>query len=253
MYLSVCGFQTKPSSLLLNKKTGIVGRLIPNTLKMIILMMWKVFDIVTLVNPIFMHLHNHRWAFTDWVVLTHWGRVTHICVRKLTIIGLDNGLLPGRCQAISLTTNAAILLIRKLGTNSIEILNTILTFSFKKMHLKMLAAKWRPFFLGVNVLCKVYAYPPACDMPLFKLWRDGDYHWCMCASGHYSVIAVFPKHQIETSHRYWPFVRGIPRSPVDSPHKYQWCGVWCFLWSAAEQTMETPVIWDAIALIIAPL
>ena len=29
-------------------------------------------------------------------VLTHWGRVTHICVSKLTIIGSDNGLSPGR-------------------------------------------------------------------------------------------------------------------------------------------------------------
>ena len=27
--------------------------------------------------------------------LTHWGRVTYICVSKLTIIGSDNGLLPG--------------------------------------------------------------------------------------------------------------------------------------------------------------
>ena len=24
--------------------------------------------------------------------------------------------------------------------------------------------------------------------------------------------------------RYWPFVRGIHRSPVNSPHKGQWCG-----------------------------
>ena len=32
--------------------------------------------------------------------LTDWGRVTHICVRKLTIIGSDNGLSPGRRQAI---------------------------------------------------------------------------------------------------------------------------------------------------------
>ena len=27
-------------------------------------------------------------------ILTHWGRVTHICVSKLTIIGSDNGLAP---------------------------------------------------------------------------------------------------------------------------------------------------------------
>ena len=32
--------------------------------------------------------------------LTHWGRVTHICVGKLSIIGSDNGLSPGRRQAI---------------------------------------------------------------------------------------------------------------------------------------------------------
>ena len=29
------------------------------------------------------------------------------------------------------------------------------------------------------------------------------------------------RHQIENFPRYWPFVRGIHRSPVDSPHKGQ--------------------------------
>ena len=42
--------------------------------------------------------------------LTHWGRVTHICVSKLTIIDSDNGLLPDRRQAI-IWTNAGLLLI----------------------------------------------------------------------------------------------------------------------------------------------
>ena len=32
--------------------------------------------------------------------LTHWGRVTHICVGKRIIIGSDNGLSPDRRQAI---------------------------------------------------------------------------------------------------------------------------------------------------------
>ena len=32
--------------------------------------------------------------------LTHWGRVTLICVSKLTIIGSDNRVSPGRLQAI---------------------------------------------------------------------------------------------------------------------------------------------------------
>ena len=40
--------------------------------------------------------------FTDIYLissLTHQGRVTHICVNKLTIIGSDNGLSPDRRQA----------------------------------------------------------------------------------------------------------------------------------------------------------
>ena len=83
--------------------------------------------------------------------LTHWGRVTHICVSDLTIIGSDNGLSPGRRQAI-IWSNAGILLIRTLGTNFSEILSAIHTFSFKKMHLKMSSAKWRLFRLGLNEL-----------------------------------------------------------------------------------------------------
>ena len=68
--------------------------------------------------------------------LTHWGRLMHICIGKLTIIGSDNGLSPGRPQAI-IWTNDGILLIGPLGTNFSEILIEIHTFSFKKMHLKM--------------------------------------------------------------------------------------------------------------------
>ena len=83
--------------------------------------------------------------------LTHWGRVTHICIGNLTTIGSDNGLSPGRRQAI-IWTKAGILLIWPLGTNFSEILIGIQTFSFKKMHLKMSSAKCRPFCLGLNVL-----------------------------------------------------------------------------------------------------
>ena len=72
--------------------------------------------------------------------ITHWGRVTHICVSKLSILGSDNGLSPGRRQAI-IWTNAEILLIGTLGTNLSEILSEIHAFSFKKMHLKMSSAK----------------------------------------------------------------------------------------------------------------
>ena len=63
----------------------------------------------------------------------------------------SNSRSPGRRQAI-IWTSAGILLIWTLGTNFSEILSEIHAFSFKKMHLKMSSAKWRPFCLGLNVL-----------------------------------------------------------------------------------------------------
>ena len=98
------------------------------------------------------------WCHIDG--LTHWGRVTHICVSKLTIIGSDNGLSPGRRQAI-IWTNAGILLIRTLGTNFSEIPGKIHSFSFKKKHLKMSSAKRRLFSLGLNELTHL----PLDEMP----------------------------------------------------------------------------------------
>ena len=98
--------------------------------------------------------------------LTHWGRVTHICVSKLAIIASDNALSPGRRQAI-IWNIAGILSIELLETNFSEILIEILTFSFKKMRLKVSSAKWRPFCLGLNVLTESH---------------DGLVYWCIYAS-----------------------------------------------------------------------
>ena len=99
----------------------------------------------------------YRWEKTihKFTLLTHWGRVMHICVGKLTIIGLDNGLSPGRHPAI-IRTNAGILLI---GTNFSEILSEIHPFSFKKMHLKMSSGRWRQFYLGLNMLTQSSLVP----------------------------------------------------------------------------------------------
>ena len=71
------------------------------------------------------------WALIDGYSkprITHWGRVTHICVGKLTITGSDNGLSPWRRQAV-IWTNAEILLIELLGTKLSEILFKIDAFS----------------------------------------------------------------------------------------------------------------------------
>ena len=77
--------------------------------------------------------HWHWGSRRIRVKLTHWGWVTHICISIPTIIGSDNGLSPGRRHAI-IWANAGILSIWPLGTNFIEILIEIHTFSVKKMH-----------------------------------------------------------------------------------------------------------------------
>ena len=106
--------------------------------------------------------HNTAWACSDtwWTIrrfpcnstlITHWGRVKHICVGNLTTIGSDNGLMPGRRQAI-ICTNAGILLTGPWGRNFSEILIEINIFSFKKMHLKMSSGNWRQFCLSLDVI-----------------------------------------------------------------------------------------------------
>ena len=80
-----------------------------------------------------------------------------------THIGSDNGLSPGRRQAI-IWTSAGILLIGPLWTNFSEILIRMWIFSFKEMQLKMSSAKCRPFCLGLNVLKK-------CNLPPFPFQK----------------------------------------------------------------------------------
>ena len=69
-------------------------------------------------------------------LLIHWGRVMYICISKLAIIGSDNGLSPGRRQAL-IWTNARILLIGPLRKKKCsEILIKTYIFSLKKSILK---------------------------------------------------------------------------------------------------------------------
>ena len=81
--------------------------------------------------------------------LTHWGRVTHICISKIIIIGSGKGLSPDQCQTI-IWTNAGILLIWPLGINFSETLIEINILPFKKMHFKMSSAKLSLFRLGLS-------------------------------------------------------------------------------------------------------
>ena len=147
--------------------------------------------------------------------LTHWGRVTHIC-----IIGPDKGLAPGRRQAI-IWTNAGTLLAGPLGTHVSEILIEIYTFSFRKMHLKISSGKWRPFCLGLNAL--LWPLDVLDGLPILNIHYN-DVIMTTIASQITSLTVVYSivysdadqrKHQSSAS---LAFVRGIHRGPVNSPH-----------------------------------
>ena len=106
------------------------------------------------------HLYIRPIEYLLKMTLTHWGRVTHVCVSKLTIIGSNNGLSPGRSQAI-IWTNAGILLIRTLGTNFSEMLSEILTVLSKKNAFE-------------RVVCEIAAIlsRPQCVDILWNMWDN---------------------------------------------------------------------------------
>ena len=135
-------------------------------------LMVPVFDLMNTVSHVCLR-DTRDYLTAGFGRLIHWGHVTHIRVSKLTIIGSDNGLSPGRRQAI-ICTNAGILLIGPWGTNFSEILAEIITFSFKQMYLKVSSAKWRPFCLCLNVLIKPALIANRCSpLPWSTLpWYD---------------------------------------------------------------------------------
>ena len=114
-------------------------------------------------------------------ILTHWGRVTHICVSKQTIIGPDNGLSPDR-------NNAGLLLIGPLGTKFSEIVIEIRIFSFKKMGLNVSSAKWWPFCLGLNVFMLCLNQKPA----ILKPRRQYLINLIACRAGNTKVSLFLP-------------------------------------------------------------
>ena len=62
----------------------------------------------------------------------------------------------------------------------------------------------------------------------FLSWRVNELFYPMCVNG--ADDRFYHDDVIQWKHfpRYWPFVRGIHRSPVNSPHKGQWRGALMF-------------------------
>ena len=97
--------------------------------------------------------------------------MTHRYISNLIIIGSDNGLSPGQCQAI-IWTNAGILLIRTWGTNFSEILSEIYTYFIQENAFE-------------NVVCEmsvILSRPQVLSKPSRRRWLETPSHslWRHC-------------------------------------------------------------------------
>ena len=91
-------------------------------------------------------LHSHM----SNVALTHWGRVTYLCVNKLTIIGSDNGFVawPVPSHYISQRWN----IVHWTLSNKLHWKVNRNSLVFIQEHMRMSSGKCWPFCLGPNVL-----------------------------------------------------------------------------------------------------
>ena len=78
--------------------------------------------------------------------LTHWGRVTHICVNRLTILGSDMACRLAGAKPLSL--NQCWNIVNSNLRNKLQ---------WNHRHLKMSSAKSCPFCLGLSVLKRTLA------------------------------------------------------------------------------------------------
>ena len=91
----------------------------------------------------------------------------------------------------------------------------------------MSIAKWRPLWVGLNgltlIVC-IYAH----DLLNFGIYIFGMIYICWPVDKF--KVSRFHDDDIKWKHfpRYWPFVWGIHRSPVNSPHKGHWRGALVF-------------------------
>ena len=142
--------------------------------------------------------------------LTHWGRVTHICVSKLTIIGSDNGLSPGRRQAI-IWTNDGILLIWALGTHFSEVLIEIQTFSFwtkmfESVVCEMAAIWFRPQWVnGCDEV--IWAFHPVYPPVVSLTTEDQTFVWIQWWFGPFRInFLIWNSHLALPTNRYYVYV-----------------------------------------------
>ena len=122
----------------------------------------------------------------------------------------------------------------------------------------------------ILVIAHVKVYPSGC---ILDVWRFlFIFRWVNTNSKHSSKSCAPKRHVLWWHHqmihtyddiikckhfsRYWPFVRVMHWSPVNSPHDDQWHGALKFSLICAwrnRSASNAPVIWDAIVLIMTSL
>ena len=131
-----------------------------------------------LIVPLWMLWHKivHSFGFLSsllsYCVLIEWGCLGWSRIYALlnrVSIGSENGLSPVWRQAIT-RTNTGLLLIRLLETNFSEIWIGIISFSFKKIHLKMLSAKMAAILSRGDELTNCGLVMPYGDLELGQHW-----------------------------------------------------------------------------------
>ena len=131
--------------------------------------------------------------------LTHWGGVTLMCISKLSIIGSDHSLLPGRRHAM-IWTKAGIMLIGPLGKNSVKPWSKFIHFHSQKWIWKCCLRKGG--YLHYNdVRSKMGSRITSLAIVYSTVYSGADQR----------------KHQSSGS---LAFVWGSHRWPVNSPHKW---------------------------------
>ena len=147
---------------------------------------WQTLTDYTMVFRIFIFYNMHAYLlyfihlllYYDFIGLlryictyafTHWGRKTHICIREHASTGSDNGLSPGRRQAI-IWTIAGILSIGPSGTNFCEMSVDIYTLLSKNNTSKMSSGEAGQF-----------VFAPICKSSLTGTWAIlwlARWKWC---------------------------------------------------------------------------
>ena len=130
-----------------------------------------------------MHMEKTGWVCLSTNLLTQWGQVKHICVGKLTIIGSDNGLTPGCCQAIN-WTNAGNCQLDPSGQTSVKFQLEFKYFRSRKCiwkcRLQNGAHFLPPQFVNKQNICEMYytpvkATPGVSWGPIEGLWGPQKY------------------------------------------------------------------------------